>query len=97
VATAWWCWWGRPLLHPDDHLRPHDAGSLVRVHAQYDNGRGDRKKQSKGNSALAAAMLGLGQVLEPEKTKVEIEQANDDPFDPDAELDLDFGDLPPLE
>jgi hypothetical protein len=29
---------------------------------------------------LAAAMLGLGEVVEPEKTKVVIEQESDDPY-----------------
>lgn len=48
-------------------------------------------------SLVAAAMLGLGQVIEPEKTKVVIEQTNDDPFGDDADLDLSFDRLPPVE
>lgn len=44
---------------------------------------------------LAAAMLGVGEVLEPHKTKVVIEQQNDDPLDDG--LGLDFGDLPALD
>lgn len=44
---------------------------------------------------LAAAMLAVGEILEPEKTVVEIEQTNDDPLD-DPPFELDFGDLPPL-
>ena len=39
-------------------------------------------------------MLGLGQVIEPEKTKVIIEQASDDPFG-DTDVDLDFDGVPP--
>lgn len=46
-------------------------------------------------SILAAAMLAMGEILEPEKTKVVIEQADDDPLD-DLPFTLDFGDLPPL-
>jgi hypothetical protein len=45
-------------------------------------------------SVVGAAMLGLGQVIEPEKTKVVIEQASDDPFR-DTDLDLDFDRVPP--
>ena len=48
-------------------------------------------------SLVAAAMLGLGQVIEPEKTKVVIEQTNDDPFGDDADLDLSFDRLPPVD
>ena len=46
-------------------------------------------------SVLGAAMLAVGDILEPEKTKVEIQQENDDP-EPDLPFTLDFGDLPPL-
>jgi hypothetical protein len=47
-------------------------------------------------SLVAAAMLGLGQVIEPEKTKVVIEQTNDDPFG-DADLELSFDRLPSVD
>ena len=56
-------------------------------------------KKSKGGGAttvLAAAMLAVGDILEPEKTTVEIEQASDDPLD-DLPFDIDFGNLPPLD
>ncbi len=46
-------------------------------------------------SVLGAAMLAVGDIIEPEKTKVEIQQENDDP-EPDLPVTLDFGDLPPL-
>jgi hypothetical protein len=55
-------------------------------------------KRSKGGAqggVLAAAMLALGEILEPEKTIIEIEQESDDPID-DPPFTLDFGDLPPL-
>ena len=44
--------------------------------------------------ALGAAMVAVGEILEPEKTTVEIEQTNDDPHDDG--LDLTFGELPEL-
>jgi hypothetical protein len=53
------------------------------------------RPRSTGSSVLAAAMLGMGQVLEPEKTQVQIEI--EAPGDPDDQpFDLDFGALPPL-
>ena len=47
-------------------------------------------------TVLGAAMLAVGDILEPEKTTVEIVQTNDDPID-DLPFDIDFGDLPPLD
>jgi hypothetical protein len=58
--------------------------------------RPPRKPQSKAGAALGAAMLGLAEVLQPEKTKIVVEQQNDDPLD-DDDVELKFGDLPPLE
>ena len=53
------------------------------------------RPRSTGSSVLAAALLGMGQVLEPEKTQVQIEI--EAPGDPDDQpFDLDFGVLPPL-
>ncbi|WP_420639237.1 hypothetical protein [Candidatus Poriferisocius sp.] len=46
-------------------------------------------------SALGAAMVALGEILEPEKTRVEIQQEDDEP-EPDLPFTIDFGDLPPL-
>ena len=48
-----------------------------------------------GGSALGAAMVALGEILEPEKTRVEIQQEDDEP-EPDLPFTIDFGDLPPL-
>ena len=45
---------------------------------------------------LGAAMIAMGEILEPEKTTVEIVQTDDDP-EPNMPFDLNFGDLPPLE
>ncbi len=42
---------------------------------------------------IAAAMLAVGEILEPEKTGVEIAEQREDP---EPDIDLDFGDLPPL-
>jgi hypothetical protein len=46
--------------------------------------------------ALAAAMLAVGEIIEPEKTRAEIVQTDDRPEDDGDGLDLDFGDLPPV-
>lgn len=54
------------------------------------------RSRSRGGSVLAAAMFGLGEVLEPEKTKVIIEQQSDDPFK-DADIELSFDGLPRLD
>ena len=50
---------------------------------------------SAGGSAIGAAMVALGEILEPEKTRVEIQQEDDEP-EPDLPFTIDFGDLPPL-
>ena len=55
-----------------------------------------KKPKGAGAVVLGAAMIAMGEILEPEKTTVEIVQTNDDP-EPDMPFDLDFGDLPPLE
>lgn len=53
------------------------------------------RPRSTGGSVLAAAMLGVGKVLEPDKTEVQIEI--EAPGDPDERrITLDFGELPPL-
>ncbi len=49
-----------------------------------------------GASVIAAAMLGLGEVLEPEKTKVDIEEQSEADDQDDLLIDLHFGDLPPI-
>ncbi len=46
-------------------------------------------------SAIGAAMVALGEILEPEKTRVEVQQEDDEP-EPDLPFTIDFGDLPPL-
>jgi hypothetical protein len=53
-------------------------------------------RQTATGSMLAAAMLGLGEVIEPEKTRVEIAVEVILAKDSDTGLDLDFGDLPEL-
>ena len=50
---------------------------------------------SAGGSAIGAAMVALGEILEPEKVRVEIQQEDDEP-EPDMPFTIDFGDLPPL-
>ena len=65
--------------------------------SDFDTAQGSEKKKPKGTGdvVLGAAMIAIGEILEPEKTTVEIIQTNDDP-EPDLPFDLDFGDLPPL-
>lgn len=54
------------------------------------------KSKGGGVTVLSAAMLAVGEILEPEKANVEIEQQADDTGD-DLGLDLSFGDLPPID
>ena len=47
---------------------------------------------------VVAAMLGIGEVLEPEKTSADIEIVGEAPQDePILDLDLTFGSLPPID
>lgn len=47
---------------------------------------------------VVAAMIGIGEVLEPEKTNADIEIVGESPEnEPILDLDLTFGGLPPLE
>lgn len=53
-------------------------------------------KGSGASTVLGAAMIAVGEILEPEKATVEMVQAgNDEPGDDPFELD--FGHLPPLD
>lgn len=56
----------------------------------------ETKAKGSGAVILGAAMLAVGEILEPEKTSVEITEVSDDHV-PDERLDLHFGDLPPLD
>jgi hypothetical protein len=56
----------------------------------------ETKAKGSGVVILGAAMLAIGEILEPEKTSVEIAEVSDD-YVPDEGLDLHFGDLPPLD
>ena len=55
-----------------------------------------KKVKGAGAVILGAAMIAIGEILEPEKTSVNITEASDD-HEPDLPLDLDFGELPPLD
>ena len=55
----------------------------------------ETKAKGSGAVILGAAMLAVGEIIEPEKTTVEIAEFADDHV-PDKGLDLNFGDLPPL-
>lgn len=56
-----------------------------------------KTKRTFGGAVLAAGMLGLGEVIEPTKTDVEMEQVAESPDPEDDPLaGLSFGELPPL-
>jgi len=54
------------------------------------------KPKGAGSVILGAAMIAVGEILEPDKTSVEITEVSDD-HEPDPPLGLNFGDLPPLD
>ena len=56
----------------------------------------ETKAKGSGAVILGAAMLAVGEIIEPDKTTVEIAEVADDHV-PDKGLDLNFGDLPPLD
>ena len=56
----------------------------------------ETKAVGSGAVILGAAMLAVGEIIEPEKTTVELTEVADDHV-PDKGLDLNFGDLPPLD
>ena len=74
-----------------------EEGSTDTPESDFDESKiaGSKKPKGAGAVVLGAAMIAIGEILEPEKTTVEIVQTNDDP-EPDFPFDLDFGDLPPL-
>lgn len=82
-----------------DADEPSEAGEPAQPVGGADGVVADRAKKSGGavGAALGGAMLAVGQILEPEKTTVEIVQTNDDPEPDDLPFTLDFGDLPPLD
>ena len=55
-------------------------------------------RQPRGGAAsvLGAAMIAVGEILEPEKARVEIVENHDD-SEPEPPFTLGFGDLPPLD
>lgn len=73
---------------------PTTDGPLPDYYRRIKEGRG---KSGSVTVALGAAMIAVGEILEPDKTTVEIEQPTDDPHrDDESGLDLSFGDLPDL-
>ncbi len=55
-----------------------------------------RIKHSSATAVLGAAMIAVGEILEPDKTTVEIEQTDGAGHEPD-QLTLRFGSLPALD
>lgn len=55
-----------------------------------------KKRLSGGRTTIVgAAMVAVGEIIEPDKAKVEISQPSNDPMD-DPPFDIGFGDLPLL-
>lgn len=76
-------------------LDPPDEAERADDHLD-EPARPPKKVKGGATTVLGAAMLAVGDILEPEKTTVEIVQTNDDPID-DLPFDIDFGNLPPLD
>lgn len=53
------------------------------------------RRRTSGGNILAAAMLAVGEIIEPDKTHVAVVMASDAPGEDDG-IGLDFGDLDPL-
>ncbi|KAA0233925.1 MAG: hypothetical protein JJLCMIEE_01084 [Acidimicrobiales bacterium] len=53
------------------------------------------RRRATGGDILAAAMLAVGEIIEPDKTQVQVVMPSDAPGEDDG-FDLDFGDLDPL-
>lgn len=73
--------------HADDDFRDHPLPVAARIAKARHNGG--------AVTVLSAAMLAVGDILEPEKSDVEMVQPADDRGDDG--LDLTFGELPPLD
>lgn len=57
----------------------------------------ERRKKSGASQALGAAMVALGEIIDPSKAKtVAVVQVDDDHADDDLPVELEFGKLPPL-
>jgi len=77
--------------------RPDDEnGNFVDPELAADQMARRKRAQAVRGGVLGAAMLAVGEIVEPTKTDVSIEQAADSPED-DPLKDLDFGSLPPLD
>ena len=56
----------------------------------------DSRPKGSGAVILGAAMLAMGEIIEPDKTSVEIAEVADE-YVPEKGIDLDFGALPPID
>ncbi|MFN3216422.1 MAG: hypothetical protein ACE367_08015 [Acidimicrobiales bacterium] len=81
---------------PPDASDPGRRDASTPPDAPTPSGPPSRRRGGGGAGLLGAAMLAVGEVLEPEKTRVEIVQTDDEPLD-DLPFGIDFGDLPPLD
>ena len=56
----------------------------------------DSRPKGSGAVILGAAMLAMGEIIEPDKTSVEIAEVADEHV-PEKGIDLNFGELPPID
>ena len=56
----------------------------------------DSRPKGSGAVILGAAMLAMGEIIEPDKTSVEIAEVADE-YVTEKGIDLDFGELPPID
>ncbi|MEO0493350.1 MAG: hypothetical protein AAF081_08035 [Actinomycetota bacterium] len=75
------------MATPDEHDLPD--GPLPTTSRIVKSGGG-------GVTVLSAAMLAVGEIIEPEKAAVEIAETATDPGEA-LDLELSFGDLPPID
>ena len=92
-----------PDSHDPNPQDTHDAQDPDNLEFQWADPRDyvrpegfvEKMTGSAGGSALGAAMVAVGEILEPEKTRVVFQQEDDEP-EPDLPFTMDFGHLPPL-
>jgi hypothetical protein len=95
---------GGAIPEPPEASEPDDDGSTgsstdgesTAVAGTASSPQPLRRRGGEPPACFGAAMLAVGEILEPEKTRVEIVQTDDEPLD-DLPFGIDFGDLPPLD
>ena len=83
---------------PDDERRVRADGSVSWLEETVVEKRETARGEARQGSVLAAAMIAVGEILEPEKTRVDIEIQAEAPADEPYDLPfaIGFGNLPEL-